>query len=137
MFFDGANPLMGGSGASYDQQTPVIVKELAKTATVAVVGTAKFSGGITVDVDLANVSGTAISGAKLMVVLYQDLGTDEHHYCVRDVLAPTALPGLEPGVTLHFSVKSSYSGSTAKLGAVVYVQASNGEILQAGLATTG
>jgi hypothetical protein len=137
IFFDGANALMGGSNASYDQQTPVINTELSKPAAVAVSSVMKVSGGITVEVDLTNLSGGLISGAKLRVVLYEDLGTDEHHFCVRDILSPVTISTMKSGDSAHFSVKSNYPGSTAKLGAVVYVQTSNGEVLQAGFAAKG
>jgi hypothetical protein len=134
MYFNGGNLVAGGSNASYSQQTAVIDRELAKAPTVSIGGSLKLTGGITVAANVTNTGTAVISNAKLMMVLYEDLGTDEHHYVVRDILTPTAVASLAPGATQQFSVKSSYAGSTAKLNAVVYLRASNGEILQAALA---
>ena len=135
MFFNGGNPLIGGSNASYNKQTTVIENELAKTPPVAIVATLNLSGGITVAATLTNTSSTAISNVGLCVVIYEDLGTDEHHYTVRDILVPLTIASLAPGATQQFSINSSYTGSTANIHAVVYLKASNGEVLQAALAS--
>ncbi len=135
IFFNGGNLVVGGSSASYNQQTTEIERELAKTPSVAIVATLNLSGAITVTATLTNTSNTAISNARLFVVLYEDLGTDEHHYTVRDIVAPVTIANLAPGATQQFSINSSYTGSTANLNAVVYLKATNGEILQTALAS--
>jgi hypothetical protein len=135
MFFNGGSPLIGGSNASYNKQTTVIENELAKIPSVAIVATLNLSGGITVVATLTNTSNTAISNVELFVVLYEDLGTDEHHYTVRDVLEPLTIASLAPGATQQFSINSSYAGGTANIHAVVYLKASNDEVLQAALAS--
>ncbi len=71
------------------------------------------------------------------MVLYEDQGTGEHHYTVRDIVTPLNIASLAAGASQDLSAKSSYTGSTTKLSAVVYVKASNGEILQAALAKIG
>jgi len=97
----------------------------------------KTPDGISVTVKITNTGASVVANAKLYVVLYEDLGTDEHHYTVRDILTPLTLGSLAPGATQQLSASSTYSGSTAKLNAVVYLKSSTGEILQAALATIG
>ena len=109
-------------------------EELAKTPPVAIAATVSMSGNITVDVTFANTGSSAISGAELYVVLYEDLGEDEHHYTVRDILEPQEIASLAAGASQQISVTSNYSGSTANLHAVVFIKALDGEILQAALA---
>lgn len=126
--------MLGGSDQSYNQQTPVINKELAKSASVTISGSMTLSGGIAISVSVNNITSANIASVKLMAVVYEDLGTDEHHYLVRDIIAPTAIASLPPGIEQKYNLKSSYTGSTTNLKAVVYIQASTGEILQAALA---
>jgi hypothetical protein len=137
ILFDGANPIIGaGSEASaYTAQTAAINKELAKVPAVAITETMTVTGGIKVTATIANTSSAAINGAQLRVVLYEDIGANEHHYAVRDILTPIAVGTLAPGAGQQFTVSSTYSGSTSKLNAVVFIQGSNGDILQAALAT--
>ena len=137
MYFNGKNLVSGGSNASYSQQTAVVDRELAKAPTVAIEASLKLTGGITVTVTVTNTSSAEVADAKQYVVLYEDLGTDEHHYTVRDILTSVTITSLAPGATQQFSLNSGYQGSTAKLNAVVYLKASNGEILQAALAKIG
>lgn len=85
-------------------------------------------------VAVTNTGAAALSGLKLYVVLYEDLGTAEHHYTVRDVLPPVAIGGLGSGAGQQFSVKSSYGGSQTNLQAVVFIKSASGEVLQAALA---
>ncbi len=134
MFFNGGNLLLGGSESSYNKQTTAIERELAKTPPVAIAATISFSGGITVDATFTNTSNATVSDGNLYVVLYEDLGNDEHHYTVRDILEPQDIASLAAGASQQLSVTSNYSGGTANLHAVVYIKASDGEILQAALA---
>jgi hypothetical protein len=137
MYFNGKNLVSGGSTGSYAQQTAVIDRELAKTPSVAIGASMSLSGGITVNITVSNTSTAVVTTVKLYVILYEDLGIDEHHYTVRDIVTPLTLPSLAPGASQDLSAKSSYTGSTTTLNAVVYVKASNGEILQAALAKIG
>jgi hypothetical protein len=91
-------------------------------------------GGIRISAAVQNIASAAMTDAKLKVVLYEDLGTDEHHYVVRDILPPVTISGLQSGATQNFTLSSSYSGTTGNLNAVVFVQTPSGEILQAALA---
>jgi hypothetical protein len=136
IYFNGANPILGaGSEASaYSAQTAKINAELAKAPQVAVTATMSTLGGIKVNVNLANTGSAAVTGAKLYVVLYEDIGTAEHHYVVRDIVTPLNISSVAVGGSQQLTASSSYAGSTAKLNAVVFVRASNGEVLQAALA---
>jgi len=136
IFFNGASPLIGAGSESsaYTAQTAAINKELAKAPQVAIAGTMSTSSGIKVNVSIGNTGSAAISGAQLRVVLYEDIGTGEHHYAVRDILTPLVIGALAPGDGRQFTATSAYSGSTAKLNAVIFIEASNGDILQAALA---
>jgi len=126
--------LVGGSDSSYDQQTTVINKELAKTPSVAIVASMNTSADMAISATVGNTSTSAVLNAKLYVVIYEDLGLSEHHFTVRDIVAPVTVSNLSPGVSQQFNAVSSYSGSKSNLKAVVYLKASNGEILQAALA---
>ena len=137
VIFDGANPLIGaGSEASaYTTQGAAINKELAKAPVVAITATMSVSGGIKISVTIANTGSAAISSARLRVVLYEDIGTSEHHYAVRDIVTPMAISNLAAGGGQQFTATSTYAGGTARLNAVVFVEASNGDTLQAALAS--
>jgi hypothetical protein len=136
IFFNGASPLIGaGSEASaYAAQTAAINKELAKTPVAAITATMSVSGGIKVNATVGNTGASAISGAQLRVVIVEDVGASEHHYVVRDIMSPLVIGTLSPGIGRQFTASSSYSGNTARLSAVVFIEASNGDILQAALA---
>ena len=138
MAFNGGNLLVGAGSdlSAYNQQTTKINQELAKTPAVAIGASMSLSGGIDIKVQVSNTSSAAITGARLYIVLYEDLGTGEHHYTVREIGTPQTIASLAPGANQELSATSGYTGSTAKLNAVVYLKASNGEILQAALAKT-
>ncbi|XUX00699.1 MAG: hypothetical protein TUN42_01585 [Dehalogenimonas sp.] len=133
MYFNGGNLVMGGTDSSYTQQKAVIDRELAKPPSVAVASTMKTDGGITVTATVTNTSSAAVTNAKFYVVLFEDLGFDEHRYTVRDIPAPVAAVNLAPGESQQFNVSSAYAGAAANLKAVAYLKSSNGEILQAAL----
>jgi hypothetical protein len=136
IYFNGANPILGAGSESsaYSAQTAKINAELAKAPLVAVTATMSISGGIKVNVNLANTGTAGVTGAKLYVVLYEDIGTAEHHYVVRDIVTPLNITSLAAGGSQQLAASSAYTGATTKLNAVVFVRASNGEILQAALA---
>ncbi|PPD59211.1 hypothetical protein [Dehalogenimonas etheniformans] len=133
MYFNGGNLVMGGTDSSYAQQRVVIERELAKPPAVAIVSTMKTGGGITVTATVTNISAAAVTNAKFYVVLFEDLGFDEHYYTVRDIPAPVSAVNLAPGESRQFNISSAYSGTATTIKAVVYLKASNGEILQATL----
>ncbi|APV43681.1 hypothetical protein Dform_00321 [Dehalogenimonas formicexedens] len=135
MYLNGGNLIIGGSDASYVQQKAVIDRELAKTPVVAIASTMKTSGSISVSTTVTNTGASSISNAKLYVVLFEDLGFDEHHYTVRDLPAPITVAGLAAGASQQFNISSAYNGTSANLKAVVYLKAANGEVLQAALSS--
>ncbi|KTB48111.1 hypothetical protein [Dehalogenimonas alkenigignens] len=136
IYFDGGNPVIGAGSelSAYNAQTSKIAAALAKPPAVALSATVSFSGGITVTAAATNTGSSTVSGLKLYVVIYEDLGTAEHHYTVRDVLSPVAIVSLASGAVQQFSVKSSYGGSQSNLQAVVFIKSASGEVLQVALA---
>ena len=132
MFFDGGNSVVGGSDKSYNQYSTVVTAELAKRSPATIGGVITFTSGISIDATVTNASSNDISGVKLMAVIYEDIGTSEHHYVVRDILQPIAIANLSPQNPQKFSLKSSLS-STSGLKAVLYLQTQSGEIIQSTL----
>ncbi len=136
MFFNGGNSVVGGSASSYSQYSTVVNKELKKPSSVSIVGVITSSGGtISLDVTVTNISDSHITNIKLMAVVYEDVGTDEHHYVVRDILPPSEIASLSPGETQKFSLSSDFPGSLSSLKAVLFLQSPSGQVLQSAIAT--
>ena len=128
IILNGVKQVLGGSSGSYNQQTTAIEKEAAKGAAVTLSVPSSFSPESAAGVTVTNVSGFDISNAKLMAVVYEDLGKDEHHYLVREVLAPVVF-SLPSGSSQNYEFTARYQGKNLNL--VVFIQAANGEVLQA------
>ncbi|MFZ1914026.1 MAG: hypothetical protein WBQ62_01420 [Dehalococcoidales bacterium] len=136
IFFNGGTATIGGtagnSTACYQRYKPIINQLTGTISPVNITGTMTVNGkAITINSTVANTSGSPVANAKLTAVLYEDLGTDQHHYVVRDILTPSAIGNLNPGSQQTFNLASTYSGNTANLKAVLYVQTSSGQIIQA------
>ena len=84
---------------------------------------------------VSNTGGSAIDNVKLMAVLFEDIGTAEHHYVVRDILRPTIISSLAQGTQQQFNLVSDYRGDSVILKAVLFLRSSSGQILQAVLVT--
>ena len=135
LLFNGGHLLIGSTEGSYVKQSTVIEQELAKVPSLAMVAASELSTSAAIDVTMTNTGTLAILNSTLFFVLYEDLGTDEYHYTVREIIDPQAIPSLEAGVTKQVSVTSSYAGNMTNIYVVVYLKGSNGEILQAALAS--
>jgi len=88
------------------------------------------SNTLSFNVVVTNISDNNITDVKVMAVVYEDLGTDEHHYVVRDMQTLSTIANLTPGSTQQFTLSSNYSGNLSNLKAVFFLQLPSGEILQ-------
>ena len=132
LMFNGRNAVMGGFSGSYKDQTKAIDKELAKEAAVTLTLSVLEGVNMPTMALVTNVSGAAITNARLMAVVYEDLGTDEHHYVVREILEPVVFD-LAANSSQDYSFKPNFTGDEQYM--VTFVQAASGEVLQA--ASTG
>ena len=131
MFFNGGNVVMGGWDGCYDAYSAVINEELIKPVSAAIAGTMTTgSNTLSFNVVVTNISDNNITDVKVMAVVYEDLGTDEHHYVVRDMQTLSTIANLTPGSTQQFTLSSNYSGNLSNLKAVFFLQLPSGEILQ-------
>jgi hypothetical protein len=136
MFFDGGNSVSGGWSGCYDQYKTVVNTEIAKGSFVIINGTMTVSGSsINLSSTVSNTGSSPIANVELMVVLFEDIGTAEHHYVVRDILTPSAISSLAQGTQQQFNMVSDYRGDSANLKAVLFLRLSSRQILQAVLVT--
>jgi hypothetical protein len=136
IFFNGGNSVVGGSDSCYDQYRTVVNRELTGQSSVNITGVMTSSGGtISLDVTITNISNSPITDAKLMAVVYEDIGTEEHHYVVRDILPPSEIASFSAGETQKFNLSSDWSGGASGLKTVIFLQSSSGQILQSAMAT--
>ena len=136
MFFNGGNSVAGGWSGCYDKYSAVVNTELAKVSPINITGTMTISGSsINLSSTVSNTGGSAIDNVKLMAVLFEDIGTAEHHYVVRDILRPTIISSLAQGTQQQFNLVSDYRGDSVNLKAVLFLRSSSGQILQAVLVT--
>ncbi len=137
MFFNGGNSVVGGGTGIYSLYSAVVRKELTKQSSVRITGIMTPSGGtISLNVTITNISDSQITNVKLMAVVYEDLGTDEHRYVVRDILPPSEIVSLSPEETQEFSFGSDFPGSLSRLRAVLFLQSPSGQVLQSVLVTS-
>ena len=135
MFFNGGNSVVGGGSGNYGQYSAVVNRELTKQSSVSIVGVmTSRSGTISLDVTITNISDSAVTSVKLMAVVYEDIGTEEHHYVVRDILPPSGIASLPPGETQKFSLSSDFRDSLSSLRAVLFLQSPAGQVLQSAIA---
>ena len=135
MFFNGGNSVVGGSSGSYGQYSAVVNKELTKQGSVSIVGVMTSRGGtISLDITVTNISDSHITNVKLMAVVYEDLGIDEHHYVVRDILPPYEIASVSSRQKQTFSLSADFPGSLTSLKAVVFLQSPSGQVLQSAIA---
>jgi hypothetical protein len=131
MFFNGGNLVKGGGEGSYNKYSTIVSQELKKTCPASMAGGMTFSGNaISLKAAATNISNSSITDAKMIAVVYEDLGTDEHHYVVRDIRTLSKIATLAPGATQQFTLSSSLSGSLSKMRAVFILQSSSGQVLQ-------
>jgi hypothetical protein len=134
MFFDGGNNQMGGDDRSYDRYLPVVNKELAGPSIITISGNMTvIDSAYFLTASVTNVGSTKITNAKLMAVVYQDIGTDAHRYVARDILPANAVDVLSPGVPQLFVFNSQFPVDASTMKAVIFLNSSSGEVLQATL----
>jgi hypothetical protein len=128
MFFNGGNMITGGSDESYNQYSKVISTESAKKSQVNISGTFEANS---VNASVTNLGSGEIKNVKLMAVTFENLGTSEHRYTVREILTPNSIAILQSRVAQKFSFKPGSTGSNIKI--VLFLQSASGEILQSAL----
>jgi hypothetical protein len=128
MYFNGANLVSGGSDRSYNQYVQVLSKESEKFSPIDLKGTMTINNGTIIEAQVTNTSNEDINSGKVMAVIFEDLGTSQYHYVVRDILAPVSITTLPPQASEKYSLKSGAVIQNAKT--VLYVQLNSGEILQ-------
>ena len=136
MFFNGGNAAVGGGTGCYDRYKPIVNTEIAKGSFVIINGTMTISGSsVNLSSTVSNTGSSPIDNVKLLAVLFEDIGTAEHHYVVRDILTPTTISSLVSGSQQQFNLVSDYRGDSVNLKAVLFLRSSSGQILQAVLVT--
>jgi hypothetical protein len=135
MFFNGGNVISGGSEQSYNQYSKLLSSMTSadsfKKTLVNINGTFSATDSNPVNATVNNLGSSEIKSARLMAVIFEDLGTSEHRYTVREVLTPAAIASLQPQMAQKFGFKPAATGRNLK--AVIFLQAPNGEILQSTL----
>jgi hypothetical protein len=133
-FFNGGSMVPGGgvdTSYLYARYRPIIDKELATTATAAIVADRPYDSiSGPVEVKIKNTSDQPISGARLFGVAYQDYNTDRHRFLVSDI-SEMPLSDLAPGETIQ--VQLSLDTQAYGLSIVVFLKSASGQILQATL----
>jgi len=136
IFFNGTQTVVGSASvsSSYQRYGAVINKELAKEPplTIEAVMTASATG-ISLSIEVENTGNDSITRAELIAVVYEDTGTAEHHYIVRDMLR-SAISSIASGEKQAFSLSANFPGGTSKLKAVAFVQLPSHQVLQSTLA---
>ncbi len=127
----GSNAVVGGSTGTQNQYDRLIQAELAKPWTVELSGTASAGAGISTEVAVTNLGSTALSNTTLNAVIYEDMGAEQHHFVVQDILAPVNIASLAPQVAQQFKFKSDLTGNLSAKAVVIFLKAQSGEILQA------
>ena len=136
MFFNGGNAAVGGGTGCYDRYKPIVNTEIAKGSFVIINGTMTISGSsVNLSSTVSNTGSSPIDNVKLLAVLFEDIGTAEHHFVVRDILTPTTISSLVSGSQQQFNLVSDYRGDSVNLKAVLFLRSSSGQILQAVLVT--
>ena len=136
MFFNGGNAAVGGGTGCYDRYKPIVNTEIAKGSFVIINGTMTISGSsVNLSSTVSNTGSSPIDNVKLLAVLFEDIGTAEHHFVVRDILTPTTISSLASGSQQQFNLVSDYRGDSVNLKAVLFLRSSSGQILQAVLVT--
>jgi hypothetical protein len=137
MFFNGGNETVGGGEGNYNQYKTMVSSLLTRQSFIRIVGQMTASGGsISIKATVINSGNNPITDVKFMAVVYEDIGTEEHHYVVQDILPPSEVISLAPAASREFSLNSDFLGSSPNLKVVLFLQATSGEILQAALATS-
>ena len=128
MFFNGGNMITGASDESYNQYSKVISAESAKKSQVYISGAFEANS---VNASVTYLGNGEIKNVKLMAVTFENSGTPEHRYTVREILPPVSVSALQSRVTQKFNFKPGSTGSNIKI--VLFLLSASGEILQSTL----
>jgi hypothetical protein len=127
----GSNVVVGGSSGTLNQYKALIQAELLKPKTVDLAGTMGISSGISIEVSVANLAATDLNSTSLNAVIYEDLGVEQHHFVVQDILPPLSISALAPQTPQQFKFKSDLTGNLSGKTAVIFLKSRSGEVLQA------
>jgi hypothetical protein len=135
MIFNGGNIISGGSNESYGQYSRAISSAAAKKSLVSISGTFSPAEGNSINAAVTNLGSNELKSLKLMAVTFEDLGTAEHRYVVREILTPAPVASLQPQIAQNFSFKPGTMGGAVK--AVIFLQSASNEVLQSTLVNIG
>ena len=131
--FNGVNKIFGA--VSYSQYRDKINSLLLAPSHVSLAASMTYTDQMYIDVSATDLGASSVSNATLTAVIYQDIGTSQHHYVVRQMLSDKLTSPLEQSSTQQFHFTSQISRANAYLRVVVFLQAQSGQILQSVLAT--
>ncbi len=137
MIFNGEQVVRGSAStsSSYEKYKAIINQESLKVSILVIRAAISSNGNsLSIDVDIENLSSNDITNAALMAVIFEDLGTDKHHYVVRDIM-PSNVINISSKQQLTFNLTADYTSDPSHLKAVVFLQLTSGSILQSTLAT--
>ena len=121
-------------GGDPSQYRDVVNQLLAAPSPISLNVAVTFTDEMHIDVSATNLGGSALTGAVVTSVIYQDIGTSGHHYVVLDIVSSVLPAALQPSVPQQVHLTSPISGATSGLGVVVFLQAQGGGIMQSALA---
>jgi hypothetical protein len=131
IYFDGANGVSGGGDPDYlyARYKRIVTKAVAILPDVKM-SAAKLRENIpgAVIVELTNISGSAIVGAWLYGVAYQDLGT-ERHYFMASAISKKEISQIASDESLKLELL--FDTQASLLNIVVFLKSNSGQILQA------
>jgi hypothetical protein len=134
VFFDGANPVLGGSKVvqdNYNMYRGKINAESTQPSPAAIVATKSYgSTALQINVQLTNISTQPLSGVQLVGVTYTDSGKSEYRAIVNDISSPVTA-SLAPGETQNLELTLPRPASVVQT--VVLLKSGN-RILQGALA---
>jgi thiol-disulfide isomerase/thioredoxin len=136
IIFNGSRSVVGSASMSnsYQRYVAVINTELAKAPPVTVKATMTASGTqVSLDINVGNSGISGITDAELIAVVYEDTGTEEHHYIVRDMLR-SSISSIAPDEQQTFNLSADFPGGISRLKAVAFVQLPSHLVLQSTLA---
>ena len=134
VFFNVQNRTEGAR--SYDEYKEIVESELSQDAAVALSAMSSISSDVAnIDATVTNRGDGVIEDARVMFVVYEDMGDSGHHYVVRDIVA-SPLDALFVGESRDFNAVSDalFWCDMSNAEVAVFVQSITGAVLQATLA---
>jgi hypothetical protein len=135
VFFNGANPVLGGGYVmqdDYDAYKSKISNELSQPSPVTINASKNYSSeSLVVNVMLTNTSDQAITNAQLIGITYLDQSKSQYRAVVNDMSSASTPVNLSPGETLNLQLTFERPASTAQVALLLKI---SGRVLQAALA---